>query len=127
MPIGSDQRNHTQKVSNFAYVILGKCWSDNPFPPCWKQGITDDPDNFRPITLEPSMCKIMTSLIRNRIYSFVCQNKLIDQQIQKGFWSRISGTIEHTESLTYLMNHSKNKQRSLVVTLYDLRKCFWGS
>ena len=49
---------------------------------------------------------------------------LIDQKLQKGFWSKISGTIEHAEMLTYLMNHVKNKQRSLVVTLIDLRNAF---
>ena len=66
----------------------------------------------------------MTSLIRNRIYSFLCHNNYIDQQLQKGFWSRISGTIEQTEALTYLIDHARNKQRSLVITLIDLRNAF---
>ena len=38
--------------------------------------------------------------------------------IQKGFWSDISGTIEHTETLTYLL------VTYLVVTLIDLKNEF---
>ena len=44
--------------------------------------------------------------------------------MQKGFWSDISGTIEHTETLTYLLRHAKLKQRNLVVTLMDLKNAF---
>ena len=59
-----------------------------------------------------------------RIYDYLCKNGFIDQRVQKGFWSDISGTVEHTESLTYLMNHAKNKHGSLVVSLIDLRNAF---
>ena len=36
----------------------------------------------------------------------------------------MSGTVEHNETLTYLINHSKAKQKSLVVTLIDLKNAF---
>ena len=113
--------------------ILSKVWSSSQVPVAWKHGITvlaykkgdaKDPDNFRPITLEPVLLKILTAFVRNRIYTYLCINGYIDQKVQKGFWSKISGTIEHTETLTYLMNHARNKQRSLIVTLIDLRNAF---
>ena len=44
--------------------------------------------------------------------------------IQKGFWSGISGTIEHTQHPTYLINHAQLKQRSLCVFLIDLKNAF---
>ena len=44
--------------------------------------------------------------------------------IQKGFWTGISGTIEHTELMSHLINHARQKQRSLVVTLIDLKNSF---
>ena len=47
-----------------------------------------------------------------------------ESTIQKGIWSDISGTIEHTETLTYLLRHAKLKQRNLVVTLIDLKNAF---
>ena len=70
------------------------------------------------------MSKILTTIIKNRIYDYLLENNFIDQSTQKGFWSSISGTIEHTESLTYLLNNAKNKQIGLVVTLVDLQNAF---
>ena len=58
------------------------------------------------------------------MFTFLNVNKLMDTDIQKGFWSNLSGTLEHTELLTYLLNHSKLKQRQLVITLFDLKNAF---
>ena len=66
----------------------------------------------------------MTSLMRNRIFSFVLTNKYIECDIQKGFWSGLSGTVEHTELLTHILKNAKKKQRQLVVTLFDLKNAF---
>ena len=110
-------------------TLLGK----SLIPELWKQGLTvlaykkglaDDPANFRPITLEPIIANILMSLIRNRIYAFLCKNQYIEMNIQKGFWSGISGTIEHTELMSHLINHARQKQRSLLVTLIDLKNAF---
>ena len=102
----------------------------------WKNGITvliykkldpafaNDSANFRPITLEPVIAKVFTSLIRNPIYGYISNNNYIDSHIQKGFWQGISGTVEHTELMSYLIDHARNKQRSLVITLLDLRNAF---
>ena len=86
--------------------------------------VTDDPSNFRPITLEPILSKVMTSHIQNRIFTFVVENNYIETNIPKGFWSNISGIIEHTELLTNMLKHAKNKQRQLVVMLFDLKNAF---
>ena len=112
------------------------CWKNKYFPTVWKNGITaliykkqdpafaNDPANFRPITLEPIIAKAFTSLIRNRIYSILSKNNYIESHIQKGFWQGISGTVEHTELMSYLIDHARNKQRSLVITLLNLRNAF---
>ena len=108
------------------------CWKYKYFPTVWKNGITvliykkqdpafaNDPANFRPITLEPVIAKVFTSLIRNRIYGYISKNNYIESHIQKGFWQGIAGTVEHTELMSYLIDHGRNKQRSLVITLLDL-------
>ena len=70
------------------------------------------------------MSKIFTAIIKNRISDYLLQNNFIDLSTQKGFWSGISGTIEHTKSLTYLLGNAKSKQRGLVVTLVDLQNAF---
>ena len=89
-----------------------------------KRRVNTYPGNFRPITLEPVLCQVFTSWMRNRIYKHFCENEYIETNIQKGFWSGISGTIEHPQHLTYLINHARLKQRSLCVSLIDLKNAF---
>ena len=105
-------------------------WENNHFPAELKNGTTilihekgntHDQSNFRPITLEPILSKVMTSNIRNKIFTFVVENNYVETNPQRGFWSNISGTIEHTELLTNVLKHVKNKQQQLVVTLFDLK------
>ena len=66
----------------------------------------------------------MRSLVRKRIFTFVAKNNYIECNIQKGFWPGLSGTIEHTELLTHIINQAKTKQRQLVITLFDLKNAF---
>ena len=85
-------------------MLLSRGWGLIPKCPLWtilvqKKGNTGDPSNFGPITLEPILSKNMTSDIRNRVFAFVFENNYVETNIQKGFWSNISGTIEHTEIL----------------------------
>ena len=89
-----------------------------------KKGVAEDPVNFRPIASEPVSSKVMTSLIRNRVFTFLIENKFIESDIQKGFWCDISGIVEHTELLSHIIKNAKNKQRQLVVTLFDLKNAF---
>ena len=113
--------------------ILSKCWCEKYIPAIWKRAVAvliykndspDNPANFRPIVLEPVMLKVFTSVIRKKIFKFVRDNNYIETNIQKGFWPGLSGTVEHTELLNYLLNDSRNKQRSIVVTLIDLKNAF---
>ena len=77
------------------------------------------------IVSEPVMLKVFTSVIRNKIFKFVRDNNYIETNNQKGFWPGLSGAVEHTELLNYLLNDSRNKQRSsIVVTLIDLKNAF---
>ena len=62
--------------------------------------------------------------MKRRMYEYLTQNKYLDQDIQKGFWSRLDGVTEHTELLTHIMKDSKRHSRSLVVTLLDLKNAF---
>ena len=89
-----------------------------------KKGSNIEPSNFRPITLQPVFEKIYSSLIPERIYNFLLKNQFIESNIQKGFWRAISGTIEHTELLTHIIKHAKNKQHQTIFTLLDLKNAF---
>ena len=89
-----------------------------------KKGNTNDPANFRPITLESIPLKVYTSCLRNAIYSFLVSNDFIEQNIQKGFTPNLSGTLEHTSQMADIINKARIRQRSLVITLLDLKNAF---
>ena len=67
-----------------------------------KQGDTDDPANFRPITLQPTTLKIFTSFLRMRTFTFLVNNGYSECHIQKGFIPGLSGTFEHIASMEFL-------------------------
>ena len=66
----------------------------------------------------------MTSFMRNRIFEFLSQNRYAENNIQKGFTPKITGTIEHTAHMAHLIRHAKKHQRALVITLIDLKNAF---
>ena len=74
--------------------IFRSVWTSGTVPSEWKNSCTilihkkdesNDPANFRPITLEPVPLKSFTSCIRNAIFTFSSKNEYIEQEIQKGF------------------------------------------
>ena len=113
--------------------IIHAVWLSGEVPCHWKKactilvhkaGASNDPANFRPITLESVPLKVCTSCLRNFIYHFLVQNIYIECNIQKGFTPKISGTIEHTSQMANIINSACLKQRSLVITLLDLQNAF---
>ena len=113
--------------------VIRSVWSSKSVPAEWKKacsvlihkkGNTNDPSNFRPITLESIPLKVFTSYLRNAMFSFLTANNFIEQKIQKGFTPNLSGTLEHTAQMTNIINQARIKQRSVVITLLDLKNAF---
>ena len=108
-------------------------WLSGTIPSEWKKactilihkkGDTNDPSNFRPITLETIPLKVFTSHLRNAIYSFLTANNFIERNIQKGFTPNLSGSLEHMAQMANIINKAQIKQRSLVISLLDLKNAF---
>ena len=113
--------------------VIRAVWSSKSVPVEWKKacsilihkkGDTNDPSNFRPITLQSIPLKVFTSCLRNSMFSFLTANNFIEHKIQKGFTPNLSGTLEHTSQMTNIINHARIKQRSVVITLLDLKNAF---
>lgn len=113
--------------------LLQEVWDRKTVPVPWKKAVTilihksgenDQPGNFRPITLEPVAMKMLTSLIRNRVLSFLISNRYAESHIQKGFIPKMSGTFEHIENLSFLITQARRQKKSLTVTLIDLQNAF---
>lgn len=106
--------------------LISAVWLSGAIPEEWKRactilihkkGNTNDPSNFRPMTLETIPLKVFTSCLRNSIYSFLIANNFIEHNIQKGFTPNLSGTLEHTAQMAHIIKKARIKQRSLVITL----------
>ena len=113
--------------------LFSLVWNSGEIPNDWKQictvlvhneGNTSDPSNFRPITLESAPLKMFTSCIRDSIFSFLSSNNYIEHRIQKGDIPKITGTFDHTSQMAQIVNKARLKQRSLVITLLDLKNAF---
>ena len=89
-----------------------------------KTTLVGSPYNFRPITLQSVPLKVFTSCLRNSMFTFLQGNNLIEHKIQKGFTPNVSGTFEHTAQMAHIINQARTKQRSLEITLLDLKNAF---
>ncbi len=71
-------------------MIFNKSIQEGHVPPGWKdvhvtalhkKGSKSNPENYRPISLTAVCCKIMESLIRDNIVTYMLENRLFaDQQ-----------------------------------------------
>ena len=68
--------------------------------------------------------KIFTANLRNSIFDFLIENNFVEHDIQKGFTPKVSGTVEHTSQMTAIINNARMKQKSVVITLLDLKNAF---
>ena len=125
----------TLSLSEREYLaeLIHEIWRLGTVPTKWKRacimlihkkGSTNDPSNFRPITPESVPLKVFTSCLRNAIYSFLTSNNFIEQNIQKGFTPNLSGTLEHTAQMADVITKARIRQRSVVITLLDLKNAF---
>ena len=58
------------------------------------------------------------------VFAFLNTNGFIEHKIQKGFLPKLSGTFEHTAQMANVRKNARIKQRSVVITLLDLKKAF---
>ena len=89
-----------------------------------EKGKNDDPSKFRPITRESVALKVFTSCLRDSIFTFFKENNFIEAEIQKGCTPKVSGVLEHTSIMAHIINKARIKQRSVVITLLDLKNAF---
>ena len=87
----------------------------------YKRGDKSDPSGFRPLTLEPVMLRIFTSLLRDRVFEFLQRNKYIEASIQKGFTPGLRGTFENMANMSHIINDARRRQRPVPIKLIDLQ------
>ena len=120
-------------LRSYLAELIQAVWVSGNIPEKWKKACTilihkkdnsGSPSNFRPITLQSVPLKVFTSCLRNSMFTFLLGNNLIEHKIQKGFTPNVSGTFEHTAQMAHIINQARTKQRSLVISLLDLKNAF---
>ena len=124
---------HCPFLRTYLTELIHDIWLSGTVPTEWKRACTilihkkgnnNDPSNFCPITLESIPLKVFTSCLRNAVYSFLASNNFVEHNIQKGFTPNLSGTLEHTAQMADIINKARIRQRSVVITLLDLKNAF---
>ena len=67
-------------LRTYLYRIINKCWLERSIPGVWKNGFTIL--IYKKITLEPVRMKILSSIIRRRLYNFLIKNSYVESDIQ---------------------------------------------
>src|SRR5258708_2283549 len=97
-------------------------WKLSFLTPVYKTGARHDAGNYRPIANTSILCRVMERIVRDKIYSYLCENDLISQ-CQHGFLPQKSTQSNILESVLDWMAILDEGQ-SVDVIYLDLRKAF---
>jgi len=108
--------------------FYNQIWINDDFPVGWRHSIVlpvlkpgKDPKNaasYRPVSLTPTLCKIMEKLVNNRLAYFVEKNNLLNN-IECGF-----RTIDHIIRLQDTINKYNNNNGYIVGVFIDFQSAF---
>lgn len=99
-----------------------KLWKEAIIVPILKSGNTDQPQNYRPISILPILSKILEKVIACQLSNYLEENHLLSNT-QHGFRARLSTETALASLSNLLYNNIDNKKISLI-TLCDLSKAF---
>ena len=81
-PTKSEIMKKLKKAKNTLIIGIPACWKTSKTIIIHKKGRTDLPSNFRPISLLPTMYKIYSGILSNRIIKVAVSNEWISSQQQ---------------------------------------------
>ena len=118
-----------ERCKQFFIETLSAKHPNKQFPiPSWIPSFSNpthpfhsDPPPYQKITSIIRRMKSSSSTCPIDKISVICFKRC---QIQKGFTHQISGTLEHTAMMSHIIDKARIKQRSLVITLLDLKNAF---
>ena len=112
--------------------LFNQIWINNDFPANWRHSVVlpviksgKDPLNtssYRPISLTPTLCKLMEKLVTIRLTYFVEKNNILSN-IQCGFRKGRS-TVDHIIRLQDAINKYNNNKGYTVGVFIDFQSAF---
>ena len=102
--------------------IFPNDWKEARVSPLFKNGVKNDPNNYRPISIIPAVSKFFEKIIFDQLYAYLNDNNLLSQ-CQSGFrslYSTLTALLEATN------NWCVNVDNGLLngVVFIDLKKAF---
>ena len=97
-------------------------WAVGIITPLHKLGQTDDPDNYRGITINSCLSKLFTLLVNNRLTKYINKEDALKfNQIgfRKGF-----ATADHVLTLKTLIDKYLNRNQKLYICFLDFLKAY---
>jgi len=99
------------------YLAVGKTANVQPV---FKKGCTNDPSNYRPMSLTSTCCRVMDRMISNHLLNYLLENQLITRH-QHGFCVKKSTC---TNLLECLHDWSVNIQSRNCTNVVYFKKAF---
>ena len=120
---------HHFMATLFTNILLNdpnppKSWSESKVVLIHKKGDTNQPENFRMISLTSCVSKIFHQVLADRTGTFLTRNRFINPDIQKAFLKGINGCVEHNQLLQEAIAFAKSKKKTVHVTFFDLADAF---
>ena len=97
-------------------------WKIADVTPIFKKGSRDNPSKYRPISLTSIICKILESIIRDKLTTYLEKYKLI-KSTQHGFTKNRSCLTNLLEFYHKLFN-AHDKSKALDIIFLDFQKAF---
>ena len=119
------------EISKPITLIVNLCLTTGIFPtafkiakvkPIYKKGNKSDLNNYRPISLLPTISKIFERVIHTQLYNYLSENKLLCEQ-QYGFRSQHSTELAAIKLVDYL-THNMDTNKIQTSIYLDLSKAF---
>ena len=103
--------------------VSQKIWAKGIIVPIFKNGIQDDPANYRGLTIGSNICKLFTKILNIRLDKFCIKRQLIRNE-QIGF-SKGKRTSDHIFVLKTLIDkYCQQGSKRLFSCFVDFRRAF---
>ena len=124
-------KNGTETLLNYVHKLFNKIfeigyfpekWSDGFIIPIFKKGDTDEPANYRGITLLSTLGKLFTRILNNHLNEWAGRYRIYIEA-QAGYRKNM-GTVDNIFILNSLITHLLNQNKQLYCVFVDFTKAF---
>ncbi|KZR98966.1 Uncharacterized protein APZ42_005373, partial [Daphnia magna] len=102
-------------------IGIPNCWKISLTVPIFKKGDTSDYSNFRPISLLPTIYKLFSGVISQRLTEVSSDLGWLSPE-QKGFLPGVHGIQENPQLLQTVVEETRTKRRQVSIAWLDMCK-----